>query len=282
MRTPTVNRDLPWEAIRREWETSLIDMVALARKYGVASTTTLTRRRDSEGWKRNVAVVEARQALADVISDAMAIDGTAEAATGKPIASALWQPGEDRPLDKGKFPSAPVPPRDGAAMPENTAASELDAEMLLAPRHLGHAIATSRQRGVALALVLQRVGLLMLNRVEGVLQPPGENAEGEALVLGDLQRLIRVNPERETLSGLVATAGKALELGATLERRAIAADATNKPASGIPGIPIELGSNMAREILQRMDPDAVERVHAWALEMQRKQREAQVADSETK
>jgi hypothetical protein len=273
VRTPTVNRDLPWAAIRREWETSPIDMTALARKYGVASTTTLTRRRVSEGWKRDPAAVEARQALADVISDAMAIEGTAAPATGKQFAATLWKPREERPLESGDFRSAPVPPR-----PEDAAASELDAEMLRAQRDLSHAMATRSQRGVALAIVVQRMGLHLAQRVDGVLQPPSEGGEDDASVLGDLQRLIRVNPDRETLASLATVAGKTIDLGQAMERRALA-DAASRPAVSDPSAEAIDGDMTA--IINRVDTATAWKLRMIMLEIQQEQRATQIASAAT-
>jgi hypothetical protein len=128
------------------------------------------------------------------------------------------------------------------------------------------------------AIQVQETGSLVLERLRGVLQPPSDDETAdEAVILANLRHLIRVNPERETLAGLLTAATKAVELGVTMERRAIAADAASQPASGTLATPAGSGGNLAREILQRMDPETVERVRACALEVQRKQRETQIA-----
>jgi hypothetical protein len=255
MRTATVNSALPWEAIRREWETTEITLAALARAHGLSSPTTLARRRVSEGWIRDADAIEARRSLADVFSDATAIEGVAEAPDSKSHKATVWQPPERR-------------------RPDET--SELDAEVLLDRRNFSEVLATKSQRDVALALEVQRAGLLLLRRVTGVLQPPGNDEAAETEMLGNLQRLIRVNPDRETLAGLVAAAGKTIDLGQMMERRAIAIDAIGKLTSGTaePGA----GSIVkgAMELLHTMDSATAARMRAWAIDVQRERRQAQI------
>jgi hypothetical protein len=132
-------------------------------------------------------------------------------------------------------------------------------------------------RAAALGIQVQETGSLLLGCVWGVLQPPSDDEAAEAVMLGNLQCLTRVNPERDSLAGLLTAATKAIELGVVMERRALAAEVASKPASGSLGTPAGSGSDLAREILQGMDPETVERLRAWALEVQRKQREAQLA-----
>jgi hypothetical protein len=82
--------------------------------------------------------------------------------------------------------------------------------LALVTRHLTPAEATQNraQRELALARLVQRTSLLVLERMEQVLQRPGrpggaefdEDPIGEAVLVANLQRLIRVNPDRKTLA----------------------------------------------------------------------------------
>jgi hypothetical protein len=260
VRSPTVNRHLPWEAIRRDWETTAINMVALAHKYGVASTTTLTRRRGAESWKRGADVCETQPGADDGdFQNRQATSGGQSAAAPRTSA--------DRSADRTEPP--PSKPRDGSAPVDPTVAHGRDTALSPTQNHFG--------RAAALGIQVQETASLVLERVRGVLRPPsGDAAADEAVIQANLQQLIRVNPERETLAGLLTAGTKAVDLGVTMERRALAAEVASKPAPGSLGTPAGSGSNLAREILQGMDPETVERMRAWALEVQRKQREAQI------
>jgi hypothetical protein len=253
VRTPTINRDLPWEAIRRDWQTSSISMVSLARKYGVASTTTLTRRVVSEGWKRDADLIEANPSA-----------GQSAVALRTPL---------DRPANMREPPAPP----DGSAPVDAAVANELDAELLLAQHDLAQAVATNARRHVALAVEVQRTGLLLLRRLQGVLRPLGDDAAAEALMLGNLQRLIRVNPDRETLVGLIAAAGKTIDLGLSMERRAIVANAASKLAPETTEAMAASMAASAKEAMKRLTPESAERLRQWAIDVQREQREAQIA-----
>jgi hypothetical protein len=107
--------------------------------------------------------------------------------------------------------------------------------LALVTRHLTPAEATQNraQRELALARLLQRTSLLVLERVEQVLQRPGrpsgakfdDDPIGEAVLVANLQRLIRVNPDRKTLANLLSTAIKGVEIKS--QRRPTGSDARN-------------------------------------------------------
>jgi hypothetical protein len=127
----------------------------------------------------------------------------------------------------------------------------------------------------------------VLERIGQVLQRPGppggtefdDDPIGEAVLVANLQRLIRVNPDRETLANLLSTAVKGVESGIAMERRALAPDETGKlagvPTAGESGG----GSRLAREFLRQMDDETMEKMRAWALEVQRQQRQADTGGS---
>lgn len=236
MVTP-VYRDLPWTKIRSEWENTSISITALARKYGIRSATTLDRKRAAEQWSRTIP-----------------LDAEMEGAAGR-------------------WPTALVPRAAVAASHRNAGVDQQDTHETLARPDQADGWSYSP---LMLAREVQRTGLLLLQRVQGVLQPPGDDAADEARMLGNLQRLIRVNPERETLAGLITAASKAIDMGLAAERRAMTADATTQPDAGASGVPDETSRTLAQEMLQRADPAIVVRLRDWALDAQRSRRAAQV------
>jgi hypothetical protein len=287
MANPTINRNLPWHEIRRAWETSEISMAALASKYGVSSVTTLKRRRTDEAWKRDADVVAANQSLADVISDAAALPGVAEAAEGPLSAGRLRG---DRQAHGREVP-AREPVMTRLAHVDRDVADGVglaSAEQLVNHTPLERVRETSFARQTALAWVAQDTSALLLRRIAGVLQPPSDEMddarggqEQDMEALGNLQRLIRINPDRETLAGLVAAGIKSLELGIAMERRAVA-DVVVKPAAG--------GDEMRAAQVQRNGPDMLkwmgvettQKLRAWALEIEEERRAAEIAATTVK
>src|SRR5690348_16788733 len=49
----TTRPEIPWAAVRRDYEIQPIGLRALARRYGIRSDNQIRRRRDKEGWQRD-------------------------------------------------------------------------------------------------------------------------------------------------------------------------------------------------------------------------------------
>jgi hypothetical protein len=273
MANRTINRSLPWDEIRRAWETSEISMAALGSKHGVSSVTTLKRRCTAEGWKRDAGVVAAKPSLADVIS---------EAADGRVSAGRLR--GDHQAHERA------VPAREPVTMRQAPVDRDVadgvgvaSAEQLVNHTPLEQMRETSFARQMALAGVVQETSLLLLRRLAGVLQPPSDemdNARGgqeqDREALGNLQRLIRINPDRETLMGLVTAGITSLERGIAMERRAVA-DAVVKPAAGGDEMRAAQVQRNSLDLLKRMDLPTAEKMRALVMEIQQERREAAIA-----
>src|SRR4051812_21970521 len=52
---------IAWDAVRRDYETLPIGLRALTRRHGIRSDNQVRRRRDKEGWRRNVAGIAAER-----------------------------------------------------------------------------------------------------------------------------------------------------------------------------------------------------------------------------
>jgi hypothetical protein len=142
---------------------------------------------------------------------------------------------------------------------------------------------TSFARQMAAAAVIQETSLLLLRRLAGVLQPPdydiaaaGDGQERDMEALGNLQRLIRINPDRETLAGLVSAGAKAYEVGIAMERRAVA-DAEVKPADGEKERAAAQIQQNGLDMLKLLDVSTAEKLRTWAMQIQRERREAEIA-----
>jgi hypothetical protein len=261
----SIHHKLPWAEIQREWETTKISLTALTRKHAIPSKTTMLRRRNTEGWVREVDAGAARPARGAVIADPAAITVKAEASEGG-VATARHERAP-------RASSASGASADGEA--------DLSPEAFLEAGRLE--LASLRDpiaaRHLAMAYVVQETGLMLTRRLQAVLKPPVIDPDGrhavsqEAAALSNLQRLIRVNPERETLTGLIRTAGKMLELGLNMERRALADMAARpqpKPSdSGKPRMTM-------RQMIDTMPIETVVHLRTWAVKLQQDQREAEI------
>ena len=261
----SIHHKRPWAEIQREWETTKISLTALAKKHAIPSKTTVWRRRDTEGWVREVDAGDARPARGAVIADPAATTVKAAASEGG-MATARH----------GR--ASPPPPASGTS-----ADGEIDVspEAFLEAGRPG--LAAMRDpiaaRHLAIAYVVQETGVMLMRRLQAVLKPPVIDPDGlhdrrdEADMLGNLQRLIRVNPDRETLNGLVGVAGKTIERGLNLEQRALADMAARpqpKPSdSGKPRMTM-------RQLTDTMPTETAEHMRAWVVKVQQDQREAEI------
>jgi uncharacterized protein YjcR len=72
------NDEAFWQTLRQEWETTDVGFIALARKHGISSVTTVKRRQAKEGWSKDQEVIAARRSLANAVLDHRAIEGNAQ------------------------------------------------------------------------------------------------------------------------------------------------------------------------------------------------------------
>lgn len=64
-----------WDAIRRDYETTPVGWTTLACRYGFKSKTSIRRRAQREGWKRDVQAITERLMTRAIAADGQTIDG---------------------------------------------------------------------------------------------------------------------------------------------------------------------------------------------------------------
>jgi hypothetical protein len=103
-----------------------------------------------------------------------------------------------------------------------------------------------------------------------------------------IDSLIRVNPDRETLNGLVTTGVKAMEAGINMERKARGMDQIGGGKAAIPVAPCiaphegttappSSAVKQAIAMLDWMEPEMAMKMREWAVKVQREKREAEIA-----
>jgi hypothetical protein len=284
------HRNMPWDQIRQAYETTETPLGTLAKQFGIPSRTTLVRRAEAEGWQKNLEAIAERNRLADAVLDRTAEPATLDEALAAPPYMPPPQPASGHRQPAMQVPVDLVPVDLVPADPEGVGYA--DVQRLLIVAELAEQQAAVRRQQLALAAEVQLTGLLLLRRIQGVLQPPvaPDQAGGpeEELMLGNLQRLIRVNPDKETLAGLVGVAAKTIEAGVGMARKALAMDLPGgmaKPgaaqAVANPAPSADATSRNRIALLNSMTPEMAEKMRDWALKVQQERREAQIAAATT-
>jgi hypothetical protein len=273
MRT-SIYADKPWAEIREEYRRGA-RMDALKVHYGFASTTTVSRKAAEEGWVRDLVGIA---------------QGIAQGAAAFEIAEAKRNIAAD--LAEGPVPPVraesimrrlPISERIVPSALANLGLDDLDEQNLIEAHNLGHAQADKIKSQLSVAQEVQLGGLLLLRRLMATLTDPGDlpvdqHHPDEIRVVANIQRVIRINPDKDTLAGLMTAAGRMVELGVRIERRALNMDAVQGNATPEP--PPEAGRQaLAHDPLLmagRMGLDSQRLMRQLAEQMVRERREAQI------
>jgi hypothetical protein len=267
---------LDWAAIREEWETTRIGLNELARKHGISSSTTIRRRRTVENWTKNEAVV-----ASEAILDSFAIDEPPATASADPelpldapppgkMVALNWKPPGDRPQEH-----LPQPP-ERLGSTENLTGMSATERLLRTVTEAEDALAIKSRRELIVARTMQLSGVLVHESIQALLTS-GTNpnpALEEARMVRYLQRLIRLNPDRDSLAGLLTAASKCMDMGVAMERQALAEAAAAKAAQPKSN---EDSYSLIREFISKLDVETAMKMRQFVLEVQAKRREAEIA-----
>lgn len=93
-------------------------------------------------------------------------------------------------------------------------------------------------------------------------------ADDHASAVASARRLIGLNPERETMAGMMTAAAGLLKTGVALKRQALAMDVI-RPDDGVNAGPIEPVKGAGARLLERLPPDALMKLREIALSASR-------------
>lgn len=303
-------QDLPWDEIRRRYETEGMTIADLQRHYHVASRTTLTRRRDREGWVVSVAdtatgmrpIVAAMAEMAEPDPDEDALPEWGGELAPEPVPEPVQEPAPEpaKPRRRRRAAShaepsplmprlAPDPPRPAAPPPEIASEPAIEPDRVLEPteEELSEAMeqramtlvnkltrvqASRIHKQLGIADEVQQVGLRILRTISRMFEPSNGDPELEAEVQQAVVRLIRVNADRETLAGLVKAASDVVHKGITIERVALGMDIPARQLGGpVPEMPPSVTDKPAIGLIQKLDYDTAKKLRDLAVEMKREQ-----------
>lgn len=244
----------PWDEIRRLYEETSIGCVGLAKRFGFKSKTTITRRRDAEGWAKAVeehgAVAAAEQVVADIRSDAAPVTAPPEPEPDPEIERAIDAMGIYDPLP-GPLPAAVHEPyvaaervlaADVGRSGMVPGSADIDDRREAVVSQIADIQAERMKTHLAYASELMQVGVGVIRLIKAPTIPASTTDPVKlALKQHALMSLSGVNPDRETLAGLLKSAADVVTKGITLERHVLGITPPEKTKVG--AVVITTGSN---------------------------------------
>ena len=253
----------PWDEIRRLYENTGIGCQGLADKFGLSSKTMVKRRRDAEGWERRgedrIAVAALEQVVADIPLD----EEQAPEADPAPEPIPEPEPGLDpevvQAINKMEIydplPDLQSDPTPTPELPEPAIAPSGEAERVLAAdvgrsglvpsvadiddrresvvSQMADIHAERIRRQLAYAGEMQQVGAGILRLIKAATVPPG-TTDPVTLALRQqaVMSLSAINPDRDTLTGLLKAAVDVMAKGISVERLALGMSPPEKTKVG--------------------------------------------------
>lgn len=256
-----------WAEMRRLYEQEGVSRSEIQRRFGFRSGTTIARRIRAEDWRspRNPLPLTLQYGdsgeVAVAADDAPAPD---DEVTVIPMAALV--------AERALRDTARQIMDDAPGSPE-----------VIGPSHLA-ALHTERiKEQLAMSKEVTNVGRLVLSRIAELFTAGDEGSMERARAA--LVSLTNVNPDKDTLAGLLKAAADVVRQGVTIERLALGMDTRRKPGEQNNPIP-ELVSpkRAAGALIAQMDPEMAFKLRALAQRtiLERRQREiqTQVEDGE--
>jgi len=235
----------PWDEIRRLYETTPIGVPSLQKKYGFASRTTINRRKAKEGWKKQVdeliSVAAAEQIVADIRREQEAQAPAPEPEPDPAVVQAIQEmriydpvpesdPAPEPASDEAEHVRAADVGRSGMVPSVEDLESRRDAVVVqMAGIHADRIRAQLTRAGE-----MQQVGTGILRLIMAA-TVPANTTDGVTLALKQqaVMNLCGVNPDRETLAGLLKAACDILSKGIGLERQVLGIATPEKTKVGV-------------------------------------------------
>jgi hypothetical protein len=248
---------LDWVEMRRQFEVDGVSLSELARRHGVASMTTVSRRAKSEQW-----VKPGQGAVTDL---------------APVVAVARIAP----PPIQYQGPSQPEADRDAEVIPVSEAIAEsvlhataeaMNAEQPEQPSISVHHLAAVQsgriREQLAISEEVTSTGRKLLASIRDMLDDDPDDPDKVARASAALRRLVGVNPDRETLAGLLKASSDIITRGLDIERRALGMDIRQRGGAAQPD-PVEQltrpgPARPAATLIKRLDMDLMKRLRESA------------------
>lgn len=281
-------KNVDWRAIRAEYETTDVSDAALAKRWGFRSATTIARRRQVEGWTRDVEAVAANlvtKAVAGTARDPRRRRPDAHTQPGAhtppleqtPAAAAQKTAGVGKKTPARTSETAPAAPTPPTHTPARTGWDQSEADKLETAKDLATIRAEAIADQLATADDMVQTGKAWLQSLMALASSPcAEPIWPEPFHIARAR--IAAVSDKDTISSVMKAVASLLTEGVRIQREALGMSLSGKadPAGGDQVRP----GHRPEDVLVLLDPATLERLGQAAakLSLQRPTIEGQVAD----
>lgn len=250
---PKAKQEPDWAKIRAEWQESEISDVQLAERWGFKSTTTVRRQRLREGWARDIDAIAAKIVTQAVVGKERVRTSSALTRNEADIGLADTKAGEPSDFnDKER-----VRPQTRQEVSRATK----DSDDLGTARHLANVHAQAIRQQIGIGELAISVGTIFLDQIEAL---AGDDVDR-------IQRaqaaLLSINPEKDTLAGVIKAIAGLLETGVKIKRLALGMDILKNPEGVTPSQ--VAGGRAASKVIERLDLETLMKLRGAAQEIAR-------------
>ena len=247
-----------WVKIRHEWEKVGLSDRTLANRWGFKSGNSILRRRNAEGWTRDIESVTTRlvtQAVANVGDVSEGAHAPTKPRTQAPQASPISK----NMLNGTEHRAISYLTRDSGVKGRQVAQRDLDdAQDMRTARGLAEVHA----KAIADQVEISDAGVSVVNAILGHLTVILTSLDMDE-VKDSRDRLLAINPDKDTMAGHMKAAGVLMEQSIKIKRMALAMDVMRDAEPPLPP------AGRTEEIIKRLDVDTLMKMRQTALEVSR-------------
>ena len=264
MARPSSHSPEQWQQIREEYETTDATVDGLARKHGLKSANSIRRKIQSDGWKRNQEAIAAH-VTTRTIGEAAVEEGPPTRSRGPQTIQKNISAHIRAEEARARTPTIDEAGEDVSPPPERAAALETEEQEIATARGVaGHNAKVILQQ-LRSGEEVEGVGLTVLRAISAYLCASDED------VMPLARRLIGLNPDRETMQGLMLAATNLVKSGTAMKRQALAMDVIAKGAaqSGGEGAAVVPVKGAGARLLGHLSVEAMMKMRQVAAEAAR-------------
>ena len=240
-----------WIEVRRQYEVDGLSAAALTQQYRLKSRTTIARRVQAEGW----------------------------------VSPRVPKPSQLIKADPDPMPEPPAPEVEIIPMATIVAEKALEdtardlvgsgaSGEIIGPNALAELHTQRIKEQLALSKEVSGTGRQVFSLIRQMLDP-GADPETEIAARTAMLRLTNVNPDKDTLAGLMKAAADVIKVGVSLERQALGMDVRRKPGDANDPLPeMRSPKRTAAKLIEALDADTAYKLRsALQARMQQKRQD---------
>ena len=247
-----------WVKIRHEWEKIGLSDRTLANRWGFRSANSILRRRSSEGWKRDIDSVTTR-----LVTQAVASVGASKSAhmeiTSPHTSGTVNHQINQHMLNGTEQKAITELTRGNSVRGRQAAQHDLDDARDM---RTARGLAEVHTQAIADQVEIAEAGAYVVSAVLGHLTVILTSLDMDE-VKDSRDRLMAINPEKDSMAGHMKAAGVLMEQCVKIKRLALAMDVTRDAEPPPPP------ASRTQEIIKRLDVETLMKMRQTALEVSR-------------